>query len=195
MRLAIVSEAYDPACCGHGGITATLNRLKPFYTWTHGGKTLRTDVDAYISACASCQVNKGSDHRSAGLAQPLLVPDAPWLSISMDFISGLPVTCTTADGSGRYDSVLVIVDRFTKAVHLTPCRKSCTARDVALMVFHSVYRLHEFRLKLCRIGIPASQERSGKTCSAYWALNCACPLRTTRRPMGRRSGQTASLRR
>lgn len=77
LRIAIVSTMHDPACCGHGGITATLNRLIPFCTWTHGGETLRADVVAYISACASCQVNEGSNHWGAGFAQPWLVRMRP----------------------------------------------------------------------------------------------------------------------
>ena len=81
----IISEAHDPACCGHAGISATTVRLKPFYCWTHGGTTLKKAVKAYVLSCRSCQRNKGNDHLRADMAQPLQVPDAPWLSISMGF--------------------------------------------------------------------------------------------------------------
>ena len=142
LRRMIISEANDPACCGHAGISATTERLKPFYCWTHGGTTLNQAVTAYVLSCRSCQRNKGSDHLRAGMAQPLQVPDAPWLSISMDFISGLPKTRVQQSGAGGHDSALVIAYRFTKAVHVVPCHKTCTAHDVALMLFQNVYRLH-----------------------------------------------------
>ena len=47
---------------------------------------------------------------SPGLLEPLPVPDGPWSSISMDFITGLPKS------KGR-EVIMVIVDRWTKYGH------------------------------------------------------------------------------
>ncbi len=41
-----------------------------------------------------------------------------------------------------HDCVLVCVDRFTTGVHLAACKKTITAKEFALLLFQTVYRLH-----------------------------------------------------
>ena len=50
-------------------------------------------------------MNKTERKKEAGLLQPLPIPERPWLSVSMDFISGFP----KVDGKA---SMMVVVDRF-----------------------------------------------------------------------------------
>jgi hypothetical protein len=53
-----------------------------------------------------------SDHmRPTRLLQPLNIPGCKWEYINMDFIVGLPLSAC------KFDSILVIVDRFTKFAH------------------------------------------------------------------------------
>ena len=112
-------------------------------------------IETYVRNCASCQMNKWRTVKPAGLLQPLKPAEAPWLSISIDFVSGLPVS-----DQGN-DMVLVVVDRFTKAVHLAPCKKTITAQQFALLMFQTVYRLH---------GIPADivSDRDKLFTSNFW---------------------------
>jgi hypothetical protein len=49
--------------------------------------------------------------KPGGLLQPLNIPDWKWDDISMDFIMGLPMT------AHKFDSIWVIMDRFTKSAH------------------------------------------------------------------------------
>ncbi|CAM6124020.1 unnamed protein product [Calypogeia fissa] len=51
----------------------------------------------------------------------------------MDFIQGLLVAY-------GYDAILTIVDRFSKMTYFLPTRKTVSAREVANMVFNSVFR-------------------------------------------------------
>ena len=57
----------------------------------------------------------------------------------MDFITNLP---TTKNGN---DTILTIVDRFSKYVVLVPCKISVNAADVAKIFFDNV---------VCRFGMP-----------------------------------------
>jgi hypothetical protein len=54
----------------------------------------------------------------------------------MDFVTALP-----RSPAGN-DTVLVFVDRFSKMVHLVPCKLTSTAEDVARLFVQHVFRLH-----------------------------------------------------
>ena len=53
----------------------------------------------------------------------------------MDFIEGLP-------SSGRFDTILVIVDKLTKFAHFIPIKHPFTAATVAQAFMDNVYRYH-----------------------------------------------------
>jgi hypothetical protein len=72
---------------------------------------MKRAVAEYIALCDNYQRVKAERQRLAGLLQPLKIPQWKWEEISMDFIVRLP---TTQSG---YDSIWVIVDRFSKVAH------------------------------------------------------------------------------
>jgi len=53
-----------------------------------------------------------------------LIPEKVWTHISADFITKLPLT-------QGYDSILVIVDRFTKMAHFIPTTERMSAEGLA----------------------------------------------------------------
>lgn len=54
----------------------------------------------------------------------------------MDFITELPKTAT------GHDTLFVVVDRFSKMVHLAPCHSSLTASQAADLLIDLVFKLH-----------------------------------------------------
>jgi len=53
----------------------------------------------------------------------------------MDFITDLPTVRTK-------NSILVVVDRFTKMAHFTPCSKSITAEETVQLILDEIVKLH-----------------------------------------------------
>ena len=94
---------------GHMGINKTLHLVSRHFQW----KNMRTDVEDYVRHCDACQVNKASTKAYAGKLQPLSIPGRRWEHITMDLIVKLPKT----DG---HESILVLVDRLSKMVHIIP---------------------------------------------------------------------------
>ncbi|MCO5595060.1 hypothetical protein L7F22_049097 [Adiantum nelumboides] len=84
-----------------------------------------------LSACVKYDRGK-----AYGLLQPLLIPTAPWESIAMDFIFGLPKTSSGIEG------IWTIVDRFSKQTHFILVRKQITAEQMAKIFLVTVFKYH-----------------------------------------------------
>ena len=73
-------------------------------------------------------------HAPYGMLHPNKVPEQPWKSIAMDFITDL------LDSDG-YDTILVVIDRLTKRSHFIPCNKKIDARQFATLFLKEIIRL------------------------------------------------------
>ncbi|KAF1319498.1 Pol protein, partial [Globisporangium splendens] len=150
LRNRVLFEYHDAPFRGHPGREKTYLALSRDFYWSHQYKWVRK----YVCACEVCQRVKPAPVTNAPL-RSLPVPTDCWKSVSMDFIFGLP-----ADSSKK-TGILVIVDRFSKMVHLSAVPASVTAKQTAQIFLDSVFRLH---------GMPTEivSDRDPRFTAAFW---------------------------
>ena len=132
------------------GITKIIARLSENFEWPG----MRNDVTKFVSQCMDCQHTKYETKRLASLLCPLPVPQRPWEDLSLDFITGLP----------SYHGnivILVVVDRFSKGIHLGMLPTTHKAHTVASLFMDIVGKLH---------GLPRSlvSDRDPLFISKFW---------------------------
>jgi hypothetical protein len=146
----LLEEFHKTPTGGHMGITKTLTRLSTNFFWNG----MRDDVHRFVLACLDCQHSKYETKKSAGLLCPLPIPHAPWEDLSLDFIVGLP-------SYQGHTTILVVVDRFSKGIHLGMLQPHYTAYKVALLFMDIVGKIH---------GMPRSlvSDRDPLFVSRFW---------------------------
>ena len=99
------------------------------------------DVEIYVKNCITFNRTKPINSKPQDLLSPLQIPDAPWTSLSVDFITDLPP-------SAGYDCIMVVVDRFTKWSEFFPCHKTITAQDTAKIFLKDIFLRHGLPTKI-----------------------------------------------
>ncbi|TYK14625.1 putative integrase [Cucumis melo var. makuwa] len=86
---------------------------------------MKNDIKRYVDQCEVCQRNKYEATKSAGVLQPLPIPDKILEDWTMDFIEGLPK-------AGGMNVIMVVVDRLTKYAYFITLKHPFSAKQVAL---------------------------------------------------------------
>lgn len=95
------------------------------------------DVKQHVRQCCVCQQQKNSQQSPAGLLQPLPLPKQVWEDVTMDIVEALPL-------SKGVDSILVIVDRFSKYTYFVGLRHPYTTATIVEAFIREIVRLHGF---------------------------------------------------
>ena len=133
VRAAALYQVHDAPWAGHVGRARTKAALKYAYWWP----TLEQDVAEYVKTWDACQRNKVHHQNPNNWLAPLPVPERPWDCVGIDFIPRLPVC-----DKSKMDCICVVVDHFSKMVHLVPCLTSMNATEFADLYRRQVFRLH-----------------------------------------------------
>jgi len=112
------------------GQDKTIELIRRNFWWPK----MKERIVDFVRSCPECQQNKVSRHQPYRLSSPLELPYAPWQSITMDFITKLPL-------SEGYNQLWVIIDPFTKMGHFIPLQEK-TAADLAVTFAREVWKHH-----------------------------------------------------
>ncbi|SJL04326.1 uncharacterized protein ARMOST_07692 [Armillaria ostoyae] len=113
---------------GHPGIEKTKELILRDYWWPK----LKKDVETYVRGCETCARTKASTQARRAPLHPNEIPSEPWTHISVDMITGL-VPCK------GLDAILVIVDRFSKAIIPIACKTTLSSEGWAKILRDEVY--------------------------------------------------------
>jgi hypothetical protein len=136
-RQECVRNIHESKVGGHFGITRTMARVKQHYDWPGLKKT----VQEVLSQCDTCHKVKATRHKPYGLLEPLPTAERAWGSVTMDFITKLPVSKDPATGV-KYDGVWVVVDRLTKWAYFLPFAETTTAEQMAFRFLREIVSQH-----------------------------------------------------
>jgi hypothetical protein len=151
VKLAILRSLHDHPISGHpvgpepcNSSDATSTGLKP--------RTLSSATSLLASPAAGTRPIGIDRKASCNLFRFLL--NHGWKSLSMNFIDQLP-------NSGGFDSILVVVDRFSKMAHFIPTSTTSTTLDLAKAFISNVWSKH---------GLPDDivSDRGSRFVSKFW---------------------------
>ncbi|KAE8701895.1 Rac-like GTP-binding protein ARAC3 [Hibiscus syriacus] len=150
----LLTEAHCSPLTMHPGGNKMYMDLKSRYWWPG----MKKDITEFVSKCLTCQQVKAEHQVPSGLLQPISIPQWKWENITMDFVTGLPLT------PNKKDSIWVIVDRLTKSAHFIPLRTDFSMDSTA---FHPqtdgqserTIQILEDMLRTCVIEFKGSWER------------------------------------
>ncbi|KAK8636992.1 hypothetical protein V6N13_064424 [Hibiscus sabdariffa] len=133
LKQTILREAHSSPYAMHPGGDNMYQNLKERYRWAG----MKKDISDYVFRCLTCQQVKAEHQHPSGLLQPIRIPEWKWDRITMDFVTGLPLTLS------KKDSIWVIVDRLTKSAHFIPVRSNYTVDKLAKLYISEIVKLHD----------------------------------------------------
>ena len=151
LQLETMKIAHDEKCGGHMGIAKTQSSLQKSHFWP----AMWRDIKNYVKTCRSCQSSKPNLHPSVVPPQPIVPPTSRWHTISMDFVTSLPVT------KAGFDAILTVTDILTDRVVLIKTKTSATAEDTAQLFAEHIF---------CKFGMPlvTISDRDPKFTGDFW---------------------------
>ena len=128
-KLLILDEIKKTPYSGHPSYQKTITMLRKEYFWPN----MKNKLAEYIARCFECQQVKTKHQHLAGLLQPLHILSWKWEIISLDFVTALP------RNQNLNDSIMVVVDKLSKAVHFIPVKTTYKATNIADIFLKQIF--------------------------------------------------------
>ncbi|MBW0537886.1 hypothetical protein O181_077601 [Austropuccinia psidii MF-1] len=154
VQLDILQKHHDSLLAGHPGEEKTLKLIQRDFYWAGMNQIIKE----YVSSCQQYSRSKNIHQKKFALLMPLQIPSGPWNSLSMDFITQLPL-------SSSFYSILLVVDRFSNMAIFIPTYSAITALDLA-----QIFISHVFSKHVCSISIVS--DRGSLFVSSFWTQLC-----------------------
>jgi hypothetical protein len=131
LRCCIIEQHHDTHIAGHAGHFKTLELISCNYWWPQ----MSCYIGIYVKHCDLCNWTKVQCRRPNGELHPSETPEAPWDTISVDFIVELPE-------SHAYDAIMCVVNSLTKCAHFIPMHTTLNAEGTALLFLKELWKHH-----------------------------------------------------
>jgi hypothetical protein len=129
VKRRILGLAHDLPVMGHPGQQKTHEIISRDFFWYK----MTADINKYVKGCRKCQQTKIFPEKPQGELHPNEIPSKPFQIVSVDFLTDLPP-------SQGYDSIMIVVDRFSKRIYTTPCNKTINSEGTARLFKDVVWR-------------------------------------------------------
>ncbi|KAI0993792.1 hypothetical protein K3495_g14392 [Podosphaera aphanis] len=157
LTTAIIQKTHDSFLSGHPGRDSTIALVaRKFF-----GPGLNQDVRKFVKNCDVCGRTTIWRDKKRGLLKPLPVPNQIWQEISMDFITGLPLS-----GPENTTVLLVITDRLSKGIMLVPIPPGSFDAEGLAVTFIQNYVPHHWLPKAI------ISDRGAQFVNAFWKTIC-----------------------
>ena len=97
---------------------------------------MRETAEKVVKGCPLCQSDATKKHKDQGPLRPILA-STPWEVVTIDFVSGFAPSVRA-----RHTACCVVCDRFTRMIHIEPCRDHATARETVGMILRMIVARH-----------------------------------------------------
>lgn len=125
-RPSILFKNHDDPTSAHGGVFKTADRVRRKYWWPK----MEGDIRAYVRNCAVCKASKPTNENQRSPMGKFRTSNFPFEMISIDFVGPLPRS------KAGMCYMLVVVDAFSKFVHLHPMRAANTNSTIKCLREH-----------------------------------------------------------
>lgn len=111
-RKDVLVRCHDDPLSAHGGRHKTIDRVSRHYYWPR----MYEHITRYVHDCGVCRASKSSNIVQRAPMGKRIEADRPWQVLYVDFVGPLPRS------KGGFTYLLVVVDSFSKYVHIHPAR-------------------------------------------------------------------------
>ncbi|GJE92997.1 hypothetical protein PsYK624_091560 [Phanerochaete sordida] len=151
LRNEVLRHVHEsPFESAHAGYEKSLEKLRRTFYWHR----MSVDIKKYCATCDVCQKVKPANFKRFGLLHPNPIPTRPFEVVSMDLVTGLPM-------SEGFNAIWVLVDRLSKLALFVPTTTGLTTKGFAWLFVQNV---------ICKFGVPEGliSDRDPRWTHDFW---------------------------